>query len=123
MPGLQLAIDIPDLWQQDAVRALRDGRDVIVSAPTGAGKTRIFELYVDSGAFSRRGQAVYTVPTRALANDKWAEWRARGWNVGIATGDVAENIKAPVVEEGTPEEETPEIDGDIPPDESPEDAK
>jgi superfamily II DNA/RNA helicase len=97
MPGLQLAIDIPDLWQQDAVRALRDGRDVIVSAPTGAGKTRIFELYVESGAFSRRGQAVYTVPTRALANDKWAEWRAKGWNVGIATGDVAENVKAPVV--------------------------
>ena len=97
MPGLQLAIDIPDLWQQDAVRALREGRDVIVSAPTGAGKTRIFELFVESGALSRRGRAVYTVPTRALANDKWAEWRARGWNVGIATGDVAENVKAPVV--------------------------
>jgi superfamily II DNA/RNA helicase len=97
MSGLHLAIDLPDLWQQDAVRALREGRDVIVSAPTGAGKTRIFELYVESGAFSRRGQAVYTVPTRALANDKWAEWRARGWNVGIATGDVAENVKAPVV--------------------------
>lgn len=96
MPGLQLAIDIPDLWQQDAVRALRDGRDVIVSAPTGAGKTRIFELFVESGAF-RNGQAVYTVPTRALANDKWAEWRTRGWNVGITTGDVAENVKAPVV--------------------------
>lgn len=94
---LQLAIDIPDLWQQDAVRALRDERDVIVSAPTGAGKTRIFELYVESGVFSRRGQAVYTVPTRALANDKWAEWRARGWNIGIATGDVAQNVKAPVV--------------------------
>lgn len=97
MPGLQLAIDIPDLWQQDAVRALREGRDVIVSAPTGAGKTRIFELFVEGGAFSRRGQAVYTVPTRALANDKWAEWRTRGWNVGIATGDVAESVKAPVV--------------------------
>lgn len=97
MLGLQLALDIPDLWQRDAVRALREGRDVIVSAPTGAGKTRIFELLVEDGAFSRRGQAVYTVPTRALANDKWAEWRARGWNVGIATGDVAENVKAPVV--------------------------
>lgn len=97
MPGLQLALDIPDLWQQEAVTALREGRDVIVSAPTGAGKTRIFELYVESRSAGKRGQAVYTVPTRALANDKWAEWRARGWNVGIATGDVAENVNAPVV--------------------------
>jgi superfamily II RNA helicase len=37
------------------------------------------------------------VPTRALANDKLAEWRARGWNVGIATGDLAENLSAPVI--------------------------
>jgi replicative superfamily II helicase len=44
-----------------------------------------------------RGQAIYTVPTRALANDKLAEWRGRGWDVGIATGDLAENLQAPVL--------------------------
>src|SRR5262249_49760972 len=44
-----------------------------------------------------RGQAIYTVPTRALANDKLAEWRARGWDVGIATGDLAENLSAPIL--------------------------
>jgi hypothetical protein len=37
------------------------------------------------------------VPTRVLANDKLAEWRARGWDVGIATGDLAENLSAPVL--------------------------
>jgi superfamily II RNA helicase len=37
------------------------------------------------------------VPTRAPANDKLAEWRARGWDVGIATGDLAENLSAPVL--------------------------
>ena len=47
--------------------------------------------------FKPRGQAIYTVPTRALANDKLAEWRARGWNVGIATGDLAENLDAPII--------------------------
>ncbi|MBE2212573.1 MAG: DEAD/DEAH box helicase [Opitutaceae bacterium] len=92
--GISATLRIPDLWQQDAVRALDAGRDVVVSAPTGAGKTHIFELLVERGW---RRQAVYTVPTRALANDKLAEWRARGWNVGIATGDVAENLNAPVV--------------------------
>jgi replicative superfamily II helicase len=84
---------IPDLWQQEAVRALREGRDVVVQAPTGAGKTLIVELFVPE----LRGQMVFTVPTRALANDKLAEWRARGWNVGIATGDLALNLDAKVV--------------------------
>src|ERR1700733_4426781 len=84
---------IPDKWQQDAVKLLRDGKDVVVQAPTGAGKTYIFELMYES----LRGQAVYTVPTRALANDKLAEWQARGWDVGISTGDLALRLDARVV--------------------------
>jgi superfamily II DNA/RNA helicase len=94
LPALN-QVTVPDLWQQDAVSALRNGRDVVVHAPTGAGKTLIFELWSNQGR--NRGQAIYTVPTRALANDKLAEWRARGWNVGIATGDLAENLDAPVL--------------------------
>ena len=86
---------VPDLWQQDAVQQLRAGRDVVVHAATGAGKTFIFELWSNEGR--NPGQAIYTVPTRALANDKLAEWRARGWNVGIATGDLSENLDAPVI--------------------------
>lgn len=88
-------VTVPDLWQQQAVAALRDGKDVVVHAPTGAGKTLIFELWSNQG--KNRGQAIYTVPTRALANDKLAEWRSRGWDVGIATGDLAENLNAPIL--------------------------
>src|SRR5262252_9450004 len=88
-------VTVPDLWQQQAVAALREGKDVVVQAPTGSGKTLIFELWSNSG--KPRGQAIYTVPTRALANDKLAEWRARGWNVGIATGDLAENLDASII--------------------------
>jgi superfamily II DNA/RNA helicase len=86
---------VPDLWQHEAITHLREGRDAIVSAPTGSGKTLIFELWANDGR--NRGQAVYTVPTRALANDKMAEWRQKGWNVGIATGDLAENLDAPII--------------------------
>jgi replicative superfamily II helicase len=68
---------------------------VVVQAPTGAGKTLVFELWSNQGR--NHGQAIYTVPTRALANDKLAEWRARRWNVGIATGDLAENLNAPIL--------------------------
>ena len=38
--GLQQFI-VPDLWQQQAVSALRAGKDVIIHAPTGAGKTLV----------------------------------------------------------------------------------
>ena len=91
--GLEINLLVPDLWQQEAVRALQNGQDVVVHAPTGAGKTYIFELFHPS----LKGQAVFTVPTRALANDKLAEWRARGWDVGIATGDLTLNPDAKVV--------------------------
>src|SRR5213594_2415149 len=94
LPALN-QVTLPDLWQQEAVAALRAGKDVVVQAPNGAGKTLIFELWSNQG--KNRGQAIYTVPTRALANDKLAEWRARGWDVGIATGDLAENLEAPVL--------------------------
>jgi len=91
--GLEINLVVPDLWQQEAVRALREGKDVVVQAPTGSGKTYIFELLYQS----LKGQAIFTVPTRALANDKLAEWRARGWDVGIATGDLAMNLGARVL--------------------------
>ena len=90
---LEASLRIPDLWQQQAVAALRAGRDVVVHAPTGSGKTYVFELLYSS----LKGQAVYTVPTRALANDKYAEWRAAGWDVGICTGDVSINPGARVI--------------------------
>jgi hypothetical protein len=88
-------VTVPDLWQHQAVSALRDGQDVVVQAPTGAGKTLIFELWSNQG--KNRDQAIYTVPTRALANDKLAEWRARGWDVGITTGDLSDNLDAPIL--------------------------
>lgn len=93
LKGLEVNLIVPDLWQQEAVRALQNGRDVVVQAPTGSGKTYIFELLYPS----LNGQAIFTVPTRALANDKLAEWRTRGWDVGIATGDLALNTGAKVV--------------------------
>lgn len=93
LQGLGVNLLIPDLWQQEAVRALQQGKDVVVQAPTGSGKTYIFELLYPG----LKQQAVFTVPTRALANDKLSEWRARGWDVGISTGDVAVNVSAKVV--------------------------
>jgi len=92
--GLQKLM-LPDRWQALALAALRAGKDVVVDAPTGAGKTYVFERWAEQNNFSKR--ALFTVPTRALANDKFAEWRARDWNVGIMTGDLSVNPEAPII--------------------------
>lgn len=86
---------LPDRWQALALAGLRAGHDVIVDAPTGAGKTYVFERWAEQSNFAKR--ALFTVPTRALANDKYAEWRNRGWRVGIMTGDLCVDADAPVV--------------------------
>jgi len=98
LEGFGVPLAIPDLWQQEAIRALEADEDVVLSAPTGAGKTLVFEtLARQRGRFGSRKQAVYTVPTRALANEKWRQWRREGWKVGIATGDLALDLEAPVL--------------------------
>lgn len=94
LSGLQKLV-LPDAWQAAAIGALKAGRDVVVDAPTGAGKTYVFERWAEQTNFSKR--ALFTVPTRALANDKYAEWKARGWRVGITTGDVTIDTDAPIV--------------------------
>ncbi|MDD2764498.1 MAG: DEAD/DEAH box helicase [Opitutaceae bacterium] len=94
LAGLQKLM-LPDRWQAEAIQALKAGRDVVIDAPTGAGKTYVFERWIEQTNFARR--ALFTVPTRALANDKFAEWRTRGWKVGIMTGDITLSPDAPVV--------------------------
>ncbi|MGB0744060.1 MAG: DEAD/DEAH box helicase [Opitutales bacterium] len=94
MAALETQLLVPDLWQQRAVNLLAAEHDVIIDAPTGSGKTYIFELLVQQGVFRR---CVYTVPTRALANDKFREWEAKGWRVGIETGDLSHRADAPVI--------------------------
>ncbi|AWT59723.1 MAG: putative helicase HelY [Candidatus Moanabacter tarae] len=94
MDNFETSLKLPDLWQQDAIRHLRAGRDVVVDAPTGSGKTYILELFLEGGY---RQDTIFTVPTRALANDKLLEWSSRNWEVGITTGDLTENIDAPLV--------------------------
>jgi superfamily II DNA/RNA helicase len=88
-------IMIPDGWQNEAIQGLKAGRDVILDAPTGAGKTFVLEQFIESSRGT--AQIFYTAPTRALANDKYAEWSSRNWRVGLCTGDVRIQLDAPVL--------------------------
>lgn len=85
-----------DRFQQEALEALNTDASLLVSAPTGAGKTVIAD-HVISRARARGERVIYTAPIKALSNQKYREFTALyGGDVGILTGDVALNTSAPV---------------------------
>jgi superfamily II RNA helicase len=87
----------PDPFQTEAIAALEQG-DVIVSAPTGSGKTYIAAQAM-SRILSRGGKAWYASPLKALSNSKYLEFSAQFGEsrVGLLTGDHKVNPEAPVI--------------------------
>ena len=87
----------PDPFQLEALVAL-EFEDVLVTAPTGSGKTWIereeIRRLLDSGK-----RAWYTTPLKALTNSKYAEFSEEfgAEQVGILTGDRKENSNAPLI--------------------------
>ncbi len=75
-------------FQVQAVDAIAAGRDVLVSAPTGAGKTLVAE-YAIHDAVRRGKRCIYTAPIKALSNQKYRDFRDDPEiDVGLMTGDV-----------------------------------
>ena len=87
-----------DRFQQDAIAAIIDDKSVIVSAPTGSGKTLVAEFAIYT-ALARGRRIAYSTPLKALSNQKYADFcRQFGQErVGILTGDVKVNTRAPVI--------------------------
>lgn len=86
-----------DPFQEQAIRAVEDGKSVIVSAPTGAGKTVIAEYAIEK-AIADNKQIIYTAPIKALSNQKYRDFtRDYSDKIGIMTGDVIINPEAPVL--------------------------
>lgn len=88
---------VPDRFQVEAVERVRD-EDILVSAPTGSGKTWI--AVEAAKEFLARGVRVwYATPLKALSNAKYLEFGDIFGedSVGILTGDRKEKPDAPVI--------------------------
>jgi helicase len=85
------AENVTDLYppQAAAVEAgVTRGENVVVAVPTASGKTFVAELAM----LTAGGPALYIVPLRALAREKYETFSALpGVSVGISTGDLDSN--------------------------------
>ncbi len=76
-----------------AVKAglLAGNESFVVAAPTASGKTLVAEMAALKAFFEKRGKAIYTVPLRALAREKYDDLTRRYRNIGLkvvqSTGD------------------------------------
>jgi hypothetical protein len=89
---------VPDPWQEQVVAAIAHGDHVVVDAPTGAGKTWPCEEAIRT-ILASGGRCCYTAPIKALANDKYRDFKQRfgAEQVGLHTGDVKLNTGAPLL--------------------------
>ena len=74
-------------------QGLLGGRSMLVCTPTGSGKTAIATLAITKRLSEKQGsKAVYLVPLKALANEKFREYKElfseSGLKVAISTGDI-----------------------------------
>jgi helicase len=90
---------IADLYppQEEAVQARAlEGKNLVLASPTASGKTLIAEFCSLKHVLEKKGKVVYLTPLRALANEKFDEFKkytairkadGRRVSVGISTGD------------------------------------
>jgi superfamily II RNA helicase len=88
---------VPDPFQIEALDAI-ETEDVLVTAPTGSGKTWIAREEIRR-LLAAGKRAWYTTPLKALTNSKYKEFcdEFGPEKVGILTGDRKENAGAPLI--------------------------
>jgi helicase len=83
--------------QEEAIKAgVLEGRNLVLASPTASGKTLVAELCALKHVLERDGKVLYLTPLRALASEKYEEFRkysaitkkdGKRVSVGISTGD------------------------------------
>ena len=104
-PGIEIDMDLYrrlysfalDDFQEEGLSQLIQGKNVIVSTPTGSGKTLVGELAIYFSLMMGL-RVAYTTPLKALSNQKFSDFKNRygGDRVGLLTGDIAVNRGAAI---------------------------
>lgn len=87
-----------DDFQKEAIEHIKNGKSVVVCAPTGAGKTCIAQSAIHL-ALEGGTRIFYTTPLKALSNQKYFDFSQKYGekNVGLLTGDTTINREAQIV--------------------------
>ncbi|AIU68905.1 ski2-like helicase [Thermococcus eurythermalis] len=77
--------------QAEALKSgVLEGRNLVLAIPTASGKTLVSEIVMVDKLLREGGKAVYLVPLKALAEEKYREfkeWESLGLRVAATTGD------------------------------------
>ncbi|NJE43382.1 ATP-dependent DNA helicase [Thermococcus sp. GR6] len=77
--------------QAEALRSgVLEGKNLVLAIPTASGKTLVSEIVMVNKLLREGGKAVYLVPLKALAEEKYREfkeWEVLGLRVAATTGD------------------------------------
>eukprot|EP00897_Mesotaenium_endlicherianum_P000213 jgi/Mesen1/10192/ME000766S09561 len=92
-PALSFPFEL-DTFQKEAVYHLERHESTFVAAHTSAGKTVVAE-YAFALAVKHCTRAIYTSPIKTISNQKFRDFSARGFDVGLLTGDVSLRPEAP----------------------------
>ena len=89
---------ILDQFQEDSINAIENNYSVVVSAPTGSGKTLIAEYIIDKHRDDDK-RIIYTAPIKALSNQKYRDFSKEYGEdkVGLMTGDIVINPHAKIL--------------------------
>jgi helicase len=78
--------------QEKAINAgLLEGKNLLICTPTASGKTLIGELAFGVNILDKKGKAIYIVPLKALANEKYKDFKKRYsdiFNIALSIGDL-----------------------------------
>lgn len=87
-----------DKFQEDAIQSIEKNHSVVVSAPTGSGKTLIAD-YIINKDIQKGIKVIYTAPIKALSNQKYKDFCEEYGKekIGLLTGDIVKNPSAPIL--------------------------
>jgi superfamily II DNA/RNA helicase len=93
---------ILDDFQIKAFDAISNNINVLVSAPTGSGKTLVAEYAIDWAKKNNlNSKIIYTCPIKSLCNEKFRDlnltWSPLSYSVGLMTGDIIINPDADII--------------------------